>query len=153
MNYEIRVIDVSELEEIYEFENSILQNSELDTEQKMLFSWKAPWRREALEFYLPNGWCFAIRESDSKQILGYYLAQPILFMRALTQTLWVEHLSFQEEKIAHQLIDLAYRAAREKRLQSVLFQPNEKYSHLVEQHSGKIYNSQILEIKATRHQD
>lgn len=91
---EIKTLILANLEMILSFEQELLEKINLDPMKKKLLSWKASWREESLEHYLPTGWCFGFFNPDNpKQLLGYYLAQPILFYRGLTQNLWVEHIA------------------------------------------------------------
>lgn len=116
LEFHARVLDVSELEEVLQFEQMHIG----EDPASVFAAWHAPWRRESLEHYLPKGWCFALRDSQNN-LKAYFLAQPILFFQSLTQVLWVEHLSFENPDHLLQLIDLARRYARDKHLQKVIF--------------------------------
>lgn len=116
---EMRVIAIEELEEILKFERELLKTKIANDFERELAEWSAPWRRESLEFYLPLGWSFSVREDGV--LKGYLLAQPMLFYRGFTQTLWVEHLSYADDALRATLVDLAYRWARDKHFQRALF--------------------------------
>lgn len=135
MSYCCRVILPADLDEILNFETLKLAESLTDDTERTLASWHARWRRESLEHYLPLGWSFLVRDQDIKNsfaaanpgegaLVGYFLAQPFLFVEALTQTLWLEHMSFSSLQARDELCDLAYRVAREKHFQRVIF-PNQ----------------------------
>lgn len=51
---------------------------------------------------------------------GYVLTQPFLFYRGLTQTLWVEHLAFDDKSVGEALIEAVCKWARDKHFQTVL---------------------------------
>jgi hypothetical protein len=114
-----RVLDIQELEKVLAFEEKRLKASNLSEEQKMFASWHAPWRREALEYYLPKGWCFGVW-NEQDELVAYFLAQPFIFFQGYTQTLWVEHLAFDTDEQLNLLIDLARRNSRDKHLQKLL---------------------------------
>lgn len=126
-----RTLNLDDLEDILAFENKKLSENFSSEEDIMFESWKARWRREALEHYLPLGWSFVIRDSeipsptsDEGQIVGYFIAQPFLFFEGLTQGLWVEHISWVSLKIRDELLDLAIKLSREKNFQRVIVPMN-----------------------------
>ena len=110
-----RVLDPSEIEEVVAYEQAKLSGSI----ENMLQSWNAPWRKESLDHYVPKGWCFAVRDKNQK-LVAYFLAQPLLFFNGLTQTLWVEHLAYDDSQMLEPLIDLARKYAKDKHLQKVV---------------------------------
>lgn len=126
MDLQARVLTLDEIDEILEFENSRMIGA--DSTQDMISSWHARWRREALEHYLPLGWSFAMRDR-SQRLHGYFLAQPLLFFRGYTQSLWIEHMSFTSEDVRDSLIEIAYKWGRDKHLQRVLFGEYELYKN------------------------
>jgi hypothetical protein len=83
-----------------------------------LQSWTAPWREESLNHYLPQGWSFGVWSEDNK-LLGYFLAQPLLFLNQQTQSLWVEHICSPEAQILRELCETAIKLSREKHFQRV----------------------------------
>lgn len=80
--------------------------------------WFAPWREESLDHYLPLGWSFGAFEGE--KLLGYYLAQPFLFLNGSTQTLWLEHVAGITEAQKQELIVVAHTLCREKHFQCLL---------------------------------
>lgn len=81
-------------------------------------SWDSPWRNESLRFYSGLGWSF-VGVTDDK-VVGYILSQPILFFNNWTQTLWIEHLSFDNREVGRELLDITIRWAKSKHLQKVV---------------------------------
>jgi hypothetical protein len=116
---EILVLSPQHINEIIEMERAKLNEEYADPMDAELNSWHAHWRKEALEHYLPLGWSFGIFENN--RLSAFFLAQPFLFLGGLTQTLWVEYLSASNADKTAELIDLAYRVARDKHFQRVLF--------------------------------
>lgn len=112
---EIKVATINDLDEILSFERAKIDMGDFEQEMK---SWSAPWRKEALEHYLPQGWSFVIREG--KELSGYILCQPFLFFHGWTQSLWVEHVSAKNEDVGRELLELAYKWSRDKHLQKVI---------------------------------
>lgn len=119
MNLEIKVLKIQDLEALYEFEKS--QNKNLNDIEKTLLEWKAPWRKESLEHYLNTSWCMGCYHPETKELVGYFLAQPMLFIESYTQTLWVEHIGYKDQSIGEEMVELLYKYARDKHLQRVLF--------------------------------
>ena len=147
----------SEIEEIIQFEKAKLASEIEDEMTREIESWNARWRKEALEFYLPMGWSFLIRDTSKKSeysdeglLLGYFIGQPLLFFDNQTQTLWIEHMCFQSKDIQDQLCDLAYRLAREKHLQKVLFSSSaqvEKSGLIIPQTK---WSPDVIQVKTTK---
>lgn len=122
----IKVLQLENKEQLLFFEKNILQAQITDEVERELFSWKAPWRQESLEHYLPLGWSFLAwdGEEGKSQIAGYFLAQPILFFGGLTQSLWLEHLQTQNTNVKNALLEVAYKTCRDKHFQQMILSPN-----------------------------
>ncbi len=105
---------------IYSFANEFLSKRSEDATAFMFDSWTAAWRKESLEHYLKCGWSF-VATSPSDQVVGFFLAQPLLFLNRQTQSLWVEMILGVDQEITEYLIEIAIKTAREKHLQRVLF--------------------------------
>ncbi len=125
MSLEYKILEPRDLDAILEYEKQKLQQGIEDEAEREMASWSAPWRREALEHYLPLGWSFAAWEKipDGPFVLkGYFLAQPQTFTRSLTQSLWMEHISWphNDTSIKDSLLEIAYRLCREKHFQTLL---------------------------------
>ena len=124
---EIKIMTLENLEEALDFE---MERVEGEGIEKEMLSWHAPWRREALSHYLPQGWSF-VKKKDGK-IIGYVMAQPILFFQGWTQTLWVEHVAGIDEKTGIEMLEIAYRWAKDKHLQKVFFKQELPFASLVD---------------------
>jgi len=146
--YQARVIDVSELDEFMAFEQANLTRNVQDEQVRMFLSWNAPWRKESLEFYFPKGWCFAVRKEE--RLVGYFLAQPVLFFRQMTQTLWMEHVTFENKEVGEFLLDLAFKTAREKHIQSVFILPTEELIPLLLAKNAKLVGDNFYEFQSTK---
>ncbi len=129
MQTEFYVASLEDLDLIYSFAANKLSKLAKDPTAFMFESWTAPWRKESLEHYLKGGWCFIATTliQNKREVSGFFLAQPILFMSRQTQSLWIEMLLGENENVTEFLIEIAVKTAREKHLQRVLFAD---YSHL-----------------------
>lgn len=116
---EIKVATIEDLQRISEFERNKKLSSGVDQVKIQLSSWNEPWREESLRFYLDTGWCFVANQGD--ELAGFILCQPLLFFQSWTQSLWIEYLSGENNEIAAELVDVAWRWARSKHLQMVFF--------------------------------
>lgn len=119
MSLEGRVIQLQDLDEIIQFESLKLKEQVADEMEQEFAKWSARWRKESLEHYLPLGWSFLVR--DQQRLVGYFLAQPFLFLEGMTQTLWVEHISYSSLEARDFLCELAYKMSREKHFQKAIF--------------------------------
>lgn len=124
---EIKIMTVDDLEEILQFEMHRLEGEAIEKE---FASWNAPWRREALNHYLPQGWSF-IKKIDG-QVMGYVMAQPVLFFQGWTQTLWVEQVNGVDKKTALEMLEIAYRWAKDKHLQKVFFREELNFAESID---------------------
>ncbi|MFN8846985.1 MAG: hypothetical protein ACK5W9_09055 [Bdellovibrionales bacterium] len=123
-----RIATIDDLNEISEYEKKKLIETTPDPMERELQSWHAKWRMESLQQHLPLGWSFLARDPDQPSpysseglLVGYFLAQPLLFFDGQTQSLWLEHLSYSSLQARDQLCDLSYRLSREKHFQRVYF--------------------------------
>ena len=116
---EIKVATSEDKTAMFELESGKQKASGASEMDLMMQSWDSPWREESLEFYLKSGWCFVALEKS--ELVGYVLAQPLLFIQASTQSLWIEFVSGRTLAEREELVDVAYRWARSKHLQRVLF--------------------------------
>ena len=114
---EIKVATIEDLSSIGEFSRQQLKASGVTDAELMMKSWNEPWRDESLEHYLNTGWCFVARDGD--ELKGYVLCQPLLFFQSWTQSLWVEYLAADSDKLKNELLDVAWRWAKSKHLQRV----------------------------------
>lgn len=152
-----RVVQEADLDEIIRFELDKLKETMPDPIERELYSWKARWRKESMQHYLPLGWSFLIRDSDEKseefpegRLLGYFLAQTFLFVEGMTQSLWVEHISFNALKVRDELCELAFKLAREKHFQQVFFPNLSGLINGVQQFKPEVWSPSILILKTTK---
>ena len=132
----IKVLRLQDLDSIIQYEQKCLEQQIDDPIKRSMVSWNASWRQEALEYYLPKGWSFAVWGGEYQDLQGYLLAQPMLFVNSFTQSLWVETVSFLTSETAIQLIDVAYRTCREKHFQKVLFKDAEILRFALKSYKG-----------------
>lgn len=82
--------------------------------------WSSSFRDESLRHYLATHWSFgSFNEQGNCQ--GVVLLQPYLFWNALTQVLWLENIRADSSDIEDALFQIAYRTAREKHMQALVF--------------------------------
>lgn len=148
MSTTVRVLQLSEIHEILDYENKKLKEAIANEEERTLASWHAKWRKEALEQYIPLGWSFLIKDED--QIMGYFIAQPLLFFDGQTQSLWVEHLQHSSLQVRDQLCDLACRLSREKHFQRVYFPNVSTIANSLGPFKPQSWNPQTLMVKTTK---
>ncbi len=146
----VRILLPNDKESILQFERTLLASQEADPMSAELASWTARWRPEALDHYLPQGWSFATFSRD--ELVGYILAQPFLFQRGHTQTLWVEHLAYTSQSAASLLVDTVHRWARDKHFQCVLIEHSEGTKFILsEGKPAQVAEAGLIELKSTRH--
>ena len=140
---------LTDKELITQFETQRLAKNTSDPMEREMQAWDARWRNEALEHYLPQGWSFGCYQSN--QLVAYFLGQPYLFHRGLTQTLWIEHLAYENPQHAHELIETAHRWARDKHLQTVLLESNEQSNFILEDFpKATVSKNGLIELKSAR---
>ncbi|MBX3034073.1 MAG: hypothetical protein KF865_09115 [Bdellovibrionaceae bacterium] len=157
MSFYCRIIQSTDLDEIIDYENRKLAESVADENERTLQSWHARWRKEALEHYLGLGWSFLVRDRDVQspfspegQLIGYFIAQPLLFFDGQTQSLWLEHLSYSSLQARDELSTLAYRLSREKHFQRVFFPNQSGVANSVATFKPEAWNSQVLCVKTSK---
>lgn len=143
------VLMASDLDSIFEFETERLRKRVTDADELMLLQWNSPWRREALEHYLSLGWSMKLNDA-SRSMKGYFLAQPFLFMRGQTQTLWIEHIGAESETLFDATLDVAVRLSRDKHLQRVLVQGVPTSVAQGFRFKGEYLSDRIFEVKTTK---
>jgi hypothetical protein len=147
MENRAKVLKIQDLETVYLFEQQKYKN--LPEAERMFLEWKSSWRKESLEHYLNLSWSMATYD-ESGVLQGYFLAQPFLFTEGLTQTLWIEHLSYKSDSVAEELLDLIYRYARDKHLQRVLFNSNEDLNHIAKKFKFSNESKNYFEVYTTK---
>lgn len=149
MSLNLLVALTNNADEIIDFEMKILSEKVSDESDRMMQSWNARWRKESLEHYLQMGWSFLARDSDGT-LVGLFLAQPLLFFDGQTQSLWVEHISFQSLLVRDQLCETAYKLSREKHFQKVYFPNNPSLFKMIESWKATEWKPDMLEVKTTK---
>lgn len=152
-----RVATAADILEIRDFEKAKLANSIADEMEREIASWNARWREESLNHYLALGWSFLVRDKEQKStysseglLLGYFLAQPLLFFDGQTQSLWVEHIEAASQQAHKELCDLAYRMSREKHFQKVIFPNSEALAQSVASLKTAPWAPPTTEVKTTK---
>ena len=115
-----RILHHADIVKVLEFEShrlNLIYPNEMDRE---FARWHSKARPESVEFYAEKGWSFLAEDADGN-ILGFVLAQPLLFMNGNTQALWVEYLSSGTLEARDVLVEYVYRLARDKHFQGVYF--------------------------------
>lgn len=107
-------------------------------------SWNARWRGESLDHYLPQGWSFGAF-APAGHLKGFVLAQPILFHRGLTQTLWIECVEAEDQDVARALVDTVSKWARDKHFQCVLLE-----DFGVELPGARVTNETLIELRTAK---
>jgi hypothetical protein len=143
-----QVLSSPDLSEVYSFASDRLSKSITDETERAFASWSAPWRNESLEHYLKLGWSFVTRENGETR--GFFLAQPFLFFRSQTQTLWVEHVEADNEEVADVLVEVAVKVAREKHLQRVLFANAPSLESALRKWNPEPLENSIAVVKTTK---
>ncbi len=132
-------------EQLKSFDQNVLSQSQNDPMELQFAQWHSRSRDESLSHYLPLGWSFGLFDQD--QLLGYFLAQPLLFYQGLTQTLWVETMNFLNPEIALQLANTAIRLSREKHFQRCLFSESESYDSLLK---GELSKEKVFAVRTSK---
>ena len=123
----------------------------VDEMELEMSSWSARWRPEALDHYLRLGWSYGCFEGDS--LRGFLLAQPLVFYRGLTQTLWVEQIMAGTLQEARLLVDTAYKWARDKHFQCLLMEQTADSEFVLQDYkTASAVNEGCIELKTSRYQ-
>ena len=115
-----RIAQAEDLEYIYSYSEDQLKKQIPDEMERMLAIWESRFRKEALEHYMKLGWSFVAKTAEGK-LCGFFLGQPLLFFQAQTQTLWVEYILADSPQIKSEMVEIAYKLARDKHIQQVIF--------------------------------
>lgn len=157
MSLHTQVLMIGDLDEILQFEKTKLQESTIEEVERDIKSWSARWRAEFLAHYLPIGWSFLVRDrsqkssfSDEGLLIGYFLAQPLLFFDGQMQSLWMEYIQFSTLQARDELCDLAYKLAREKHFQKVLFPESQTVANAIKNFKAQPWGPQVLSVYTTK---
>jgi hypothetical protein len=118
----IKILRPQDHKSILEYEKKLISSTIAEEIERELMEWDAPWRMESLEHYLPQGWSFAMWEGveGESPLLGYFLAQPLLFHKGIVQSLWLEHLQAVTSEVRSTLMEVIYKTCREKHFQQII---------------------------------
>ncbi len=147
---EIKLLLSDHVDEIFNFEMNRLVEKSSRFEAEMA-SWDSPWRKESLQHYAQLGWGFVAIQED--QICGYILGQPLLYFNQWTQSLWIEHVAFENWDQGKELIDISVKWARTKHLQKVLFNQQISAFTLISQEYKTLVSGGYLHLSTTRMQE
>lgn len=145
-----RVILTEDLQDILDLENNKLQEAYPDEMERMIAGWNSRFRIEALNHYIPLGWSFLARDHESQKLVGYFIAQPLLFLQGQTQSLWVEHMQYVSSQARDELCELAYKLGREKHLQRVYFPQDNGVPNSIQTFKPESWNPDALVVKTTK---
>lgn len=151
-NLDLRILRPEDAEAVLSFEKERLALEIEDEADREIAAWSAAWRPEALNHYLGNGWSLGAfeGEGDSRELSGYLLAQPLLFFRGLTQTLWVERLSFNTSQVGLALAEASWRWAKDKHLQKLILGQPEIGFDLLSPLGARIEEQRWLAVATAR---
>lgn len=148
MSLDLKVIQASDLDEIIDYETKKTVDAIPDENDRRFHMWSSRWRRESLEHYLPMGWSFLAR--DGETLVGYFLAQPLLFFDGQTQSLWMEHIQFNSLHVRDALCELAYKLSREKHFQRVYFPQVTTVQNAIKPYSPVDWQPVVSLVKTTK---
>jgi len=152
MSLFLHVLQPTEIDEILAFESRKMAEKVTDEMERQIQSWNARWRKESLQHYVPLGWSFCARESSSPEspLVGYFIAQALLFLDGQTQTLWVEHLQFSSLQIRDALVELAVKLGREKHLQKIYFPNEPTIANALQPYKSEPWSASVLQVRTTK---
>ena len=150
-----RIIQIEDLPEIIKFEKHKLTETIHDEIKREISSWSARWREESPKHYLPMGWSFLTQEKEEGsenegKLVGYFIAQPLLFFDGNTQNLWVEHISYATLQVRDELCEIAYKLAREKHFQKVFFPESQSILNAVKNFKATNWDPRVLFANTTK---
>lgn len=145
-----RVIQTEDLQDILDLENRKLQEAYPDEMERMIAGWNSKFRVEALNHYIPLGWSFLARDAEDQKLVGYFIAQPLLFLHGHTQSLWVEHVQYSSLQARDELCELAYKLGREKHLQRVYFPQDNGVPNSIQTFKPESWNPGTFAVKTTK---
>lgn len=144
-----RITQASDMQALLDFEAKKLAEIYPDENERTFAQWNSRARKEAMEHYIPLGWSFLALDED-ENLVGYFLAQPLLFFEGQTQSFWVEHVQYGSLQARDELCDLAYRLSREKHFQRVYFPQGNGISNSVSTFKPENWQPGVLMVKTTK---
>lgn len=145
-----RVIQAEDLKDILDLESKKLHELYPDELERTMAGWNSKFREEALNHYISLGWSFLVQDEESKKLMGYFIAQPLLFLDGQTQTLWVEHIQYCSLQARDELCELAYKLGREKHLQRVYFPNDNGIPNSIKTFKPETWQPGTLSVKTTK---
>lgn len=149
--------NLENLEEILAYENNRLREVYPTEIEQSMARWDSRWRPESLEHYLKSGWSFLLRDreipspySADGALVGYFLAQPLLFLDGQTQSLWIEYISFSNLETRDKLCDFAYKLSREKHFQKVYFPSQNNVVNSVNTYKATPWTPDVVQVLTTK---
>lgn len=150
MSLYCNVVLPEDLQDILDLEKNKLIENYPDESERIIAGWNSKFRIEALNHYIPLGWSFLARDSETKSLMGYFIAQPLLFLDGQTQSLWVEHVQYTSLQARDELCELAYKISREKHLQRVYFPQENGISNSVKGFKPEAWQPGTFAVKTTK---
>ena len=147
---------LEDTDEVLAYEEAKLKELYSSEIEQSMARWSSRWRKESLEHYLKGGWSFLLRDRDrhgshSKGLLiGYFLAQPLLFLDGQTQSLWVEHISYSNLEARDLLCEFAYKLSRDKHFQKVYFPSQNNILNSVNSFKANPWTPEVVQILTTK---
>lgn len=152
-----RMIEKSDFEELQDFEQKKLRETMSNEVELSLAQWESPARPESMDHYIKTGWSILLRNKDIPSpfsneglLVGYFLAQPLLFIDNQPQSLWVEHISFSSLETRDRLCELAYQLGREKHFQKVYFPNIHSILNSVKTFKPSTWSPNTLQVHSTK---
>lgn len=148
-NIHYRIAQLSDVDAVYDFEYNLKMSGIADEYERQMAVWSSAFRKESLEHYFKLGWSF-LALNQKNEVQGFFLGQALLFFDHQTQSLWIEHLSGVNSEIETELVDIAYRLAREKHLQRVLLTEAIQKLNLNKSFPFQKWERSLLFLKTTK---
>lgn len=147
--YRYRIAQAHDIESVFEFECYKRFQGRVDAIENQVQIWDSSFRKESLEHYFKLGWSF-IALNEAEQVVGFFLAQPFLFVDKQTQTLWIELVSADSIQVKTELIDIAYRLSREKHFQKVILPEEIQHEELLKSFPFIKWDRENVILKTTK---
>ncbi len=148
-NLHYRIAQITDVDAVYNFEFNLKMSAIADEYERQMAVWSSAFRKEALEYYFKLGWSF-LAVNQKNEVQGFFLGQALLFFDHQTQTLWLEYLSGISSEIETELVDIAYRLAREKHLQRVLLSETIQQMNLIKSFPFQKWERSVQFLKTTK---
>ncbi len=150
INY--RIAQLADVESVYHFaaqKHFSGQAVDLESMEIKMQIWDSAFRIESLEHHFKLGWSFVAVNSQN-QIVGFFLGQALLFIDHQTQSLWIEYINAENDEILTELTEIAFKLAREKHFQRVLFSAHVKDLNLTKKFAFQPWNRESIFLKTTK---